>query len=350
MSDTEKTEQPTGKRLSEAREKGNVAKSPDLGNAIAVLVGFLLLYAMGRTMYNSLKEVTAHTLGNLSQKDFTSDIIVETVISYTYVCAKILLPILGGLLIVGLVVSYIQIGFLFTTQTIKPDLGKLNVISGAKKLFNVKSFVKLLFSVAKLLVIGGVGIFYIKKELAKLENLIDIGIAQFLIITTKLTFGLAMRVSIALVILAIIDYMYQKWQYKRGMKMSKKEVKDERKQMDGDPLIKSKIRSAQLQMALKRMATAIPKADVVVTNPTHYAIALKYDRKTMHAPKVIAKGADYLALRIREIAKKHKIPIVEDRSLARTLYKTVDVGKEIPQKLYYAVAKVLSYVYGLKKK
>ena len=129
----------------------------------------------------------------------------------------------------------------------------------------------------------------------------------------------------------------------------KKEVKDERKQAEGDPVIKSKIRSAQIQMALKRMASAIPKADVVVTNPTHYAVALKYDRKSMHAPKVVAKGADYIALKIKEIAKINKIPIVEDRSLARTLYKTVDVGKEIPQKLYYAVAKVLSYVYGLKK-
>ncbi|MCF6147164.1 MAG: flagellar biosynthesis protein FlhB [Candidatus Kuenenia sp.] len=350
MSDTEKTEQPTGKRLGEARQKGNVAKSPDLSSAITILVGFLLLYAMGRILYNSLKEVTAFTLANLSQKDFTSDIIVETIINYVYLSAKILLPILGGLLVVGLIVSYIQIGFLFTTQTIKPDLTKLNIVSGVKKLFNVKSFVKLLFSVAKLLIIGGIGILYIKKELAKLDNLIDIGIAQFFILTTKLTFGLVMRVSIALVILAIVDYIYQKWQYKRGMKMSKKEVKDERKQADGDPLIKSKIKSAQIQMALKRMASAIPKADVVVTNPTHYAIALKYDRKTMLAPKVVAKGADYLALKIREIAKKHKIPMVEDRSLARTLYKTVDVGKEIPQKLYYAVAKVLSYVYGLKKK
>lgn len=349
MADTEKTEQPTGKRISEARQKGSVAQSPDLSSAIAILVAFLLLYALGKIMYAGMKEVTVFTLQNLSQKDITQDIIVEKIIYYVYVSAKILLPILGGLLIVGLIVSYMQTGLLFTLKPLKPDLTKLNVISGVKKLFNVQSFVKLLFSVVKLLLIGGIGILYIKKELAKLDNLIDIGIAQFFMLTTKLTFGLVMRVSIALVILAMVDYIYQKWQYKRGMKMSKKEVKDERKQAEGDPVIKSKIRSAQIQMALKRMASAIPKADVVVTNPTHYAVALKYDRKSMHAPKVVAKGADYIALKIKEIAKINKIPIVEDRSLARTLYKTVDVGKEIPQKLYYAVAKVLSYVYGLKK-
>jgi len=163
-------------------------------------------------------------------------------------------------------------------------------------------------------------------------------------------YGLALRVSAALLTLAVLDLIYQKWQYKRNLRMTKEEVKEERKQMDGDPLIKSKIRSIQRQMAMKRMMSAIPKADVVVTNPSHYAVALKYDNTTMKAPTVVAKGADLIAKRIKQIAKKHKVPLVEDKPLAQTLYKTVEIGKEIPQKLYYAVAKVLSYVYQLKKR
>ena len=162
-------------------------------------------------------------------------------------------------------------------------------------------------------------------------------------------YGLALRVSVALLILAVLDFFYQKWQYKRNLRMTKDEVKEERKQMEGDPLIKSKVRSIQRQMAMKRMMASIPTADVVVTNPTHYAVALKYDGAVMKSPTVVAKGADLIAKRIKEIAKKHKIPLVEDKPLAQTLYKTVEIGREIPQKLYYAVAKVLSYVYQLKK-
>jgi len=349
MADTEKTEQPTSKRLSEARRKGNIAKSQDLSAAISILVGFLLLYALGKVTYSILKNTVIFSLGNLSQKDFSTDIFVDTATHYIYIAGKTLFPILGGLLVVGLVVAYTQTGFLFSTEMIKPDLKKLDLVKGAKRLFSMKSLVKLLFSIAKLLVIGSVGVFYIKNELLKINNLVDMSLVQTFMLIVKLTFGLVLRVAAVLVILSILDFIYQKWQHKKGLKMSKKEVKDERKQAEGDPQIKSKIRSAQMQMAMKRMAAKVPTADVVVTNPIHFAVALKYDRETMKAPKVVAKGADLIAFRIKEIAKRHNIPVVEDRALAKTLYKTVDIDKEIPQKLYYAVAKVLSYVYQLKK-
>ena len=350
MADTEKTEQPTGKRLGEARQKGSIARSPDLNNAVSLLVAFVLLYYMGMTMYKNLQNTMVLSLGKLFYSDFTSNTVLNIVVSQIYEMAKLLLPVMGGLMLVGLVVSYAQTGFLLNFGLIKPKLEKLNVIANTKGLFSLKSLVKLGFSVVKLLVIGGMSYLFIKKELVHIMDVIDFSITQILAMVAKLTYVLSLRVSVVLVILAVIDYIYQKRHYIKSLRMTKQEVKEESKQAEGDPLIKSKIKSKQIQMALKRMMAALPTDDVVVTNQTHYAVALKYDGKTMKAPKVIAKGADLIALRIKEVARKYKIPLVENKPLAQTLYKTVEIGKEIPQKLYYAVAKVLSYVYQLKKK
>lgn len=350
-SDAEKTEQPTGKRLNEARSKGSIAFSPDLNNAAGLLFGFVLLHFLGISAYNGICKTMKLSLGNLVCKDFTTDSIVNIIISQVYELMKILSPILGGLLLIGLVASYLQVGFMFNFGLLKPNLSKLNILSGIKNLFSAKSFIKLIFSVLKLLVVSGVAFFFIRKEFChtNIIDIIDLSLVEIFGISIKLMYGLALRVSIALFILAVLDFFYQKWQYKRNLRMTKNEVKEERKQQEGDPLIKSKIRSVQRQMAMRRMMASIPTADVVVTNPTHYAVALKYDGAVMKAPTVVAKGADLIAKRIKEIAKKHKIPLVEDKPLAQTLYKTVEIGREIPQKLYYAVAKVLSYVYQLKK-
>ncbi len=345
-----KTEEPTGKRLGEARSKGNVARSPDLNNAVSLLTGFVILYFMAMTTYNGIYSITETSLGNLACKEFTPDIISNIIISQVYKTVKILLPILGGLMLVGLIVSYAQTGFLFSHETLKPNLQKLNFIANIKKLFSLQSFVKLLFSGVKLFIIGGVTFFFIKREYNNIINVLHCDLLQIFEISVTLMYGLALRISVVLFILSILDFFYQKWQYKKNLRMTKQEVKDERKQAEGDPQIKAKIRSVQLKMAIKRMMAAVPTADVVVTNPTHYAVALKYDGAAMRAPTVVAKGADLIAKRIKEIAKKHHIPLVEDRYLAQTLYKTVEIGREIPQKLYYAVAKILSYVYQLKRK
>lgn len=345
-----KTEEPTGKRLGEARSKGNVAHSPDLNNAVSLLTGFVLLYFMAMATYNGIYSITETTLGNLACKDFTPDIISNIIISQIYNSIKILLPILGGLMLVGLGVSYVQTGFLLNTETLKPNLQKLNFIANIKKLFSLQSFVKLLFSGVKLIIIGGVTFFFIKREYDNIINALHCDLLQIFGISATLMYGLALRISVVLFIISILDFFYQKWQYKKNLRMTKQEVKDERKQAEGDPQIKAKIRSVQLKMAIKRMMASVPTADVVVTNPTHFAVALKYDGAAMRAPTVVAKGADLVAKRIKEIAKKHHIPLVEDRYLAQTLYKTVEIGREIPQKLYYAVAKVLSYVYQLKGK
>lgn len=348
-SDTEKTEQPTGKRMGTARSKGNIAFSPDLNNAVLLLAGIALIYVLGVITYNSLSNTMKLTLENLSLKDFNQSTAIEIFTNHIYGLAKILFPILGGLLLIGLVISYYQIGFMLSFEALKFDINRLNIIAGAGKLFSTKSVVKLFFSVLKLLVIGGLAFLIIKKEFNELMHAFDLGLAQILGMLTKSMYTLSLRISVALLILAVLDFFYQKWQYKRGLRMTKQEVKDEGKETEGDPLIKGKIRAAQRQIAMKRMMAAVPTADVVVTNPTHYAVVLKYENTGMKAPKVVAKGADLLAMRIKDIAKKHNIPLVEDKSLAQTLYKTVEIGKEIPQKLYYAVAKVLSYVYQLKK-
>lgn len=350
-SDTEKTEQPTGKRLGEARNKGNVAFSADLNNAVILLFGFILWYALGVNTYNSLYNAMKASLVNLMCKDVTPESVIDVMLSHVYMLIKILSPFLGGLLLIGLAASYLQVGLMFNFGLLKPNLSKLNIISGLKNLFSFKSFAKLIFSILKLIMVGGVSFFYIRKEFSCIDimDTIDLNLSAILVTNVKLMFGLALRVSAALFILAVVDCFYQKWQYKRNLRMTKQEVKEERKQMDGDPLIKSKIRSIQRQIAMRRMMSSIPKADVVITNPSHFAVVLKYDGSAMKAPMVVAKGVDLIAKRIKEIARRHKVPLVEDKPLAQTLYKTVEIGREIPQKLYYAVAKVLSYVYQLKK-
>ncbi|MEK6730409.1 MAG: flagellar biosynthesis protein FlhB [Planctomycetota bacterium] len=347
--DEEKTEEPSGRRLGEAREKGNIAFSADLNNAVGLLGGIVLLYNMGVLTYQVMDKTFKVTLGHLFYKDFSQDVIMEIILSQFYVLTKMLFPILGGLMLIGLIISYVQTGFLLNFGLLKLNFGKLNFIAGAKNLVSPQSFVKLLFSVLKVVVLAGMSYLYMKDKFNSIIDALDFDVAQIFITLFSMMYGLALRLAMILFILAAADFIYQKWQYKRNLRMTKQEVKEERKQMEGDPLIKGKIRSIQLQMSRKRMMTAVPTADVVITNPTHFAVALKYDSKVMKSPTVVAKGADLIAKRIKELALKHKVPLVEDKPLAQTLYKSVEIGREVPQKLFYAVAKVLAYVYQLKR-
>lgn len=347
--DEEKTEEPSGRRLGEAREKGNIAFSADLNNAVGLLGGIVLLYNMGVLTYQVMDKTFKVTLGHLFYKDFSQDVIMDIILSQFYVLAKMLFPILGGLMLIGLIISYAQTGFMLNFGLLKLNFGKLNFIAGAKNLVSPQSFVKLLFSVLKVVVLAGMSYLYMKDKFNSIIDALDFDVAQIFITLFSMMYGLALRLAMILFILAAADFIYQKWQYKRNLRMTKQEVKEERKQMEGDPLIKGKIRSIQLQMSRKRMMTAVPTADVVITNPTHFAVALKYDSKVMKSPTVVAKGADLIAKRIKELALKHKVPLVEDKPLAQTLYKSVEIGREVPQKLFYAVAKVLAYVYQLKR-
>ena len=347
--DEEKTEEPSGRRLGEAREKGNIAFSADLNNAVGLLGGLVLIYNVGALTYQVLDKSFKDTLGHLFYKDFSQDVVIDIILSQFYVLTKMLFPILGGLMLIGLIISYVQTGFMLNFGLLKLNFGKLNFLAGAKNLISPQSFVKLLFSVLKVVVLAGMSYLYMKDKFNSIIDALDFNVAQIFITLFSMMYGLALRLAMILFILAAADFLYQKWQYKRNLRMTKQEVKEERKQMEGDPLIKGKIRSIQLQMSRKRMMTAVPTADVVVTNPTHFAVALKYDSKTMKSPTVVAKGVDLIAKRIKEIALNHKVPLVEDKPLAQTLYKTVEIGREVPQKLFYAVAKVLAYVYQLKR-
>jgi flagellar biosynthesis protein FlhB len=344
----EKTEPATPKRRQEARSKGSVAKSQDLNNAMMLLFGFLLIYFLGGAMLWSIKDTMSFLLRNPFYENFDVKTLQSLLMDVSNKNIKGLLPILGGFMVIGIISSYSQVGFRLTPKALVPDFKKLDPVKGIKNLVSKKSLVRLAMALVKLSIMVLVAYFSIRKDIEPLMELVSMGLEGIFSSASGLIFGLVLKITIILLILALFDFMYQKWQFAKDLKMTKHEVKQETKQQEGDPLVKSRIKSVQRQLANKRMMKAIPEADVVVSNPTHYAIALKYDAAKMNAPKVVAKGLDLIALKIMEIAREHNVSVVEDKILARILYNTVEIDSEIPPKLYQAVAKVLSYVYQLR--
>jgi len=344
----EKTEPATPKRKQDARSKGSVAKSQDLNTAMMLLFGFLLIYFLGGTMFLSIKDTMCFLLKNPFYEDFDLNTLQFLVAEISSKNLKGLLPIMGGFMVIGIISSYSQVGFKLSPKALIPNFKKMDPIKGLKNLVSKKSLVKLAMALVKLSIMALVAYFSIRKDIEPLMELVSMEVEDIFSSACSLIFGLVLKITIILLILALFDFMYQRWQFGKDNMMTKHEVKQETKQREGDPLVKSKIKSAQRQMANKRMMSAIPDADVVVSNPTHYAIALKYDATKMNAPKVVAKGIDLIALKIMEIAREHDVPVVEDRVLARILYSTVEIDSEVPPKLYQAVAKVLSYVYQLR--
>lgn len=344
----EKTEAATPKQKKEALDKGQVAKSPDINSALILLSGVLLMLFLGGSMIIQMKDTMGMVCKNLFYEDFDADTFVSLLMDISIKNLKGVLPILGGFMVVGLIASYSQVGIIFSRKALIPDFKRLNPITGAQKLISKRSLIKTAMALVKLSIMGGIAYISIKNDLEPLMELVSMRTEAIFSSASGLIFGITLKIAIILLILALLDYMYQRWQHSKDLMMTRNEVKQESRQTDGDPLIKSRIRSVQREMSKKRMMQAIPEADVVVTNPTHYAVALKYDAATMDAPKVIGKGVDLIALKIREIAKKHDIPIVEDRILARVLYSTIEIDGDVPPKLYQAVAKVLSYVYQLR--
>jgi flagellar biosynthesis protein FlhB len=344
----EKTESATPKKKKESREKGQVAKSEDVNSALIMLSGVLLVFFFGGTMVAQMKDTMRMLCRNLYYENFNVDTFQALVLDISFKNLKGVLPMLGGFMVVGLLASYSQVGFAFSHKALIPDFKKLNPISGIQKLISRRSLVKLSMSFVKLCIMGGVSYISIRNDLEPLMELVTMRTEDIFSSVSGLIFGITLKISIILLILSLFDLLYQRWQYSKDMMMTKNEVKQETKQAEGDPQVKSRIRAIQRQMSTKRMMNAIPEADVVVTNPTHYAVALKYNAVTMEAPRVIGKGVDLIALKIREIAIENNIPIVEDKVLARVLYSTIEISDEIPPKLYQAVAKVLSYVYQLR--
>lgn len=342
----EKTEEPTAKRQSDARNKGQVARSQELGTAFVLLGGFFALYQMGGSIYTEITGYMSHILSHPTTSVNTESV-MRIFIDIVTLLGKTAMPLMFTILITGLCINFMQVGINFTTEPLSFKLENLNPINGFGRIFSKRALVELIKSFMKIGIIGFFIYSYLKEEIPQAPKYLYMDLTASIPIISGIIINLVFKVLIVIFIMAVLDFGYQKWQHKQGLKMSKQEVKEEFKQMEGDPQIKGKIKQKQRQMAMSRMMREVPQADVVVTNPTHFAVALKY-QKGMDAPQVIAKGQDYVAQKIKEIAREAGVTIVENKPLARSLFAMVDVGGSVPPALYKAVAEVLAYVYRLK--
>lgn len=342
----EKTEEPTAKKRADARKKGQVGRSQELNTAFVLLVGFFTLKLLWDSIYLSIASYTTYVFANLNQSVDTENII-HIFIGIIVVLAKTAFPVMFAIMLIGLAINFFQVGLNFNTESIEFKLDKLNPINGFGRIFSKRSLVELAKSFFKILVIGFFLYRFIHEQILAMPQFMFFDLTTSLALVAEIIFQMAFIVIGVIMIMALMDYGYQKWQTTQDLKMTKQEVKDEMKQSEGDPQIKGKIRQKQRQMAMARMMKEVPKADVIVTNPTHYAIALSY-QQGMSAPLVVAKGQDLVAQRIKEIAREARVPIIENKPLARAIYAAVQIGDAIPQELYQAVAEVLAYVYRLK--
>ncbi len=346
----DKTEKATPKKKSDARKKGQVFQSREVSASLILIVTVVAVRIFGGTIYSQITHYLKKTFDDyLTVKDAIDfNILANLFIDVLIVLAKTVLPLLLVAYLTALIVNYAQVGILFTMETLKIKGDRINPLSGFKRIFSLRSVVELIKSIIKIIIVSWVAYSYLKSKTEQVLTLIDTDLMNVLIFITDAAFTVALRICMAMVILGFADYLYQRYDYEKNLKMTKQEVKEEYKQMEGNPEIKSKIKQKQRQMSLKRMMQDIPTADVVITNPTHFAVALKYDSEKAVAPFVVAKGQDYIALRIKQIATDNKVQIVENKPLARTLYSTVDIGQAIPPELYQAVAEILAFVFNLK--
>ncbi len=346
FADGEKTEEPTAKKRQDARKKGQVGKSQELSTAFVLLAGFFLLKVLWSGIYADIANYTTYIFSHLDQTLDTEGL-MTLLIGVMEILARTAMPIMLGIMIVGLGVNFYQVGIMFSVDQLQPDLGKLNPLTGVGRMFSKRSLVELIKSLLKIAIIGVILYMFLRDELLGMPQFIYFDLPKSLQEMAGIVFKMAFQIIGVIMILAVLDLGYQKWQTTQDLKMTKQEVKDEFKQTEGDPQIKGKIRQKQRQMAMARMMQEVPKADVIVTNPTHFAVALQY-HKGMVAPLVLAKGQDLVAKRIKDIARENRVPIVENRPLARALYASTEVGDLVPAELYQAVAEVLAYVFRLR--
>ncbi len=347
-SSEDKTEQATPKKREDARKKGEVAKSRELPSVAVLLSGLFTFMIFGTYMYSQIQELMIKAFRLplsrvLALNDFL-DFSWEMVSLFFMIMA----PLFAVIFIVGILSNIMQVGFMITAENIMPKFSKLDPFKGMGRLFSSQSVMEAVKCVSKLLIVGWVGYVTIKHEMDQIMLLGELPFDEIVSYIFQTTFTLFIRCTLAMIVIVILDYAFQKWQFEKKLKMSKKEIKDESKESEGDPMVKSRIRNIQMQMARNRMMQDVPNADVVITNPTHYAVALKYDDTSMGAPRVLAKGKGEIARKIKELAREHSILIYENRELARSLYKMVEINQEVPPLLYQAVAEVLAYVYKQK--
>jgi flagellar biosynthesis protein FlhB len=346
----EKTEQPTGKKLNDAREKGQVAKSMELNSLAVFGSGLIMIFLMKSFLGEKFREFSVDTFTSLNTMNLNKTILQTYFLKWALFFFSIVTPVLLAIMVVSVVSNIGQVGFKFTSKVMKPNFGKFNPISGLKNsFFSTRPWIEVGKSIVKFFIIGMFTYVIISNLIEKTTLLVDLSIEETVTFMLDSAFALIWKIVLVFVALAASDFIFQKFKFKKEMMMTKEEVKEEYKQQEGDPIIKSRIRKQMLSMARKRMMKDVPKADVIITNPTHFAIALKYEMEKDSAPRVLAKGMDELAQRIKKIATENNVPLYEDKELARALYKTTEVGDLIPTKLFKAVAQILAYIYQMKK-
>jgi flagellar biosynthesis protein FlhB len=345
----EKTEAPTPKRRREAREHGTIARSPDLTAAVVILGIMYMLDWYGPNIVKALKGLMGYMLSGQVLSDSTTSGISVMVFSALRTIGIAMAPLMVGVVIIAVLVNIMQVGFFFSAERLTPNFAALNPVGGLNKLFGGGggTAMQLLMNTLKMLMVGTVAYSAISGRMGEIIAVQKLTFMQIFGLGASIVFSIIVRVTVLLLILAIGDYIYQRYRIEKQLKMTKQEVKEEMRSMEGDPKIKARRRQIAIQMVTKRFKKDVPTADVIVTNPTEFAVAIKYDADTMAAPRVVAKGQGYLAMKIREIAIEHGIPILERKPLARALYKLVDVGQEIPEQFYSAIAEILAYVYEL---
>jgi flagellar biosynthetic protein FlhB len=314
------------------------------------LLGVLLLYVASGPAYRGLFGIMHSTFADAIARDWSDSSMVDHFSSVALDALRVFGPVFVGFALIAAAAAYGQVGFLVTTEPLVPKFERIDPIAGLRRLISFRSIFRLFVSLGKLAIVGGTIYLYLSRKINELPLLMDMAPMQVFVYMLKSMFMVMLLTALVLVVLAAIDYGYQRYQHERDLRMTPEQVREELKRTEGDPLVKARVRQIQRDLARRRMMQDVPKADVVVRNPTHFAVALKYEAKTMKAPKVVAKGMNLIAERILEIARENRVPTVENKPLARALYKMVDLGDEIPVKLYRAVAEVLAYVYQLKKR
>ncbi|MFC4320166.1 flagellar biosynthesis protein FlhB [Litchfieldia salsa] len=346
----EKTEKATPKKRQDSRKKGQVAKSADVNTAILVLFIFLLLLFIGGFMRDKMLFLLQHSFQEYMHLDLTEKTIEQIFLEVSIESAIILGPILGIALIGGVAANLLQVGFLHAPESIHMKLNKLDPIQGFKRIYSVRAIVEMLKSILKIGFIGMVAFAVIWVNFEQIMRMSHVSVEESLITISKITVQMGLFSAAALLMLSVLDYVYQRYDFEKNIRMSHQDIKDEYKKTEGDPLIKSKIKQKQREMAMQRMMQDVPKADVIITNPTHYAVAIKYDENRADAPYVVAKGVDFVAQKIKEIGKEHNIVTVENVPLARGLYSQTEIGDIVPETFFKAIAEILAYVYRLKQK
>jgi len=346
---SDKTEAPTPRRREEAREQGQIARSTDL-TAAALILGFLLLMnSFGPGLIKALRVVMTELLSSDSLSNLDSKNIGPAITKSFVVAGGAVAPLLVGAVIVAIVANLLQVGLFFSGKRLAPNFEVLNPLRGIARLFQAENIVHLVINLLKLSLVAVLAWSAINQRMDQIIAIQQLTYMQAFALGASIVYAVGLRIAVLLLVLAIIDYTWHRFQNERQLRMTKQEIKEEYKQTEGSPEIRAAIRRRQRRMAMSRMMQAVPQADVVVTNPTHFAVALRYRGDEMGAPKVIAKGQDLIAQRIKQIAREHNVPVVENKPLARALYAAVEVDQEIPYELFQGVAQILAYIYSLKR-